>query len=68
MNIGSNNIKFNYEIYNERIEECKIEKDLGIMLNNNLKTTPQCIEAQNKANKLLGYITKKVHYKSKEIL
>lgn len=67
MHIRSNNMKFYCKIYNKWIEESQIEKNLGIIIINDLKSSLQCLESRNKANRLLEYIAKNVYYKSKEI-
>ena len=44
------------------------EKDLGVIITSDLKSSKQCIEACSRANKILGYINRSVEYKSKEII
>ena len=44
------------------------EKNLGIIINHNLKPHKQCLEARKKANKMVGVIKRNVTYKSKEVV
>jgi len=41
------------------------EKDLGIMISSDLKSSNQCIQACRKASKMLGMIKKTISYKKK---
>ena len=61
MHIGSKNTRHIYTMYDSvlnRFEqpETKIEKDLGIMISNDLKWSTQVSYASGKANKMLGII------------
>ena len=42
--------------------------DLGVVVDMSLKFSKQCIEAKNRANRVLGYIKRNVSYKSKEVI
>jgi len=44
------------------------EKDLGVMVSDNLKCDKQCSEAVIKANKILGMIKRNFAVNSKEII
>ena len=44
------------------------ERDLGVIVSNDLKAHRQCVEAKNKAEKMLGIIKRNVSYKSKEVV
>ena len=44
------------------------EKDLGVLINKDLKFGKQCAEAVKKANKTLGFIARNFEYKSKNII
>lgn len=50
------------------LESVDQEKDLGVIISSNLKVANQCLEARNKANKMLGIINRNVIYKSKEVI
>ena len=44
------------------------EKDLGMIIRSNLKADDQCLEARNRANKMLGVINSNVVYKSNKVI
>ena len=52
----------------EPLVSVKKEKDLGVIITDNLKVENQCSDAYNKANKMLGFISRNFEFKSKEIV
>ena len=68
MHIGHNNLNANYELLGHNIESVDREKDLGVLISKDLKFSQQCIEAERKAQKLLGYIKRRFSYRNKEIV
>ena len=68
LHAGHNNKNFCYSMGPEWLSQDMQEKDLGVIVSNDLKPSNQCIEARNKANKMLGYIGSKVEYKSKDVI
>jgi len=44
------------------------EKDLGVMISSDMKSSSQCIHACSKASKMLGMIKKTISYKNPEIM
>ena len=44
------------------------EKELGVMIRHDLKSSSQCTQAYNKANRMLEVINRKVSYTTKEVL
>ena len=56
MHIGLNNPQIEYTMDGLKLEEINEERDLGIIMQNDLKCTKQCAKAVNTANKLLGMI------------
>ena len=68
MHIGHNNINFNYSMNSQWLDFCEAEKDLGVWFSSNLKQSKQCIEARNKASRVLGFINRNVEYKSREVI
>ena len=68
MHIGNNNLKFGYLMNGEWLDKCDYEKDLGVIMDNNLKSGRQVLEARNKANRMLGFIARNVSYKSKVVI
>ena len=53
MHIGHKNKNEKYELLGKEIESVQQEKDLGVVITNDLKSSNQCIEAVKKAQKLL---------------
>ena len=65
---GKNNRNFTYEMQGQWLESSHSERDLGVIISNDLKTHSQCVKAKNKAEKMLGIIKRNVSYKSKEVV
>ena len=68
MHMGHNNSAFNYSMNGQWLDSCETEKDLGVWFSSDLKQAKQCVEARNKANRILGFINRNVNYKSKEVI
>ena len=49
---------------NNELEMVKEEKDLGVLITNDLKASSQCVQACNKANRILGMIRRTIIYKT----
>jgi len=58
MHIGRSNKAYNYSLDGLVLKEAEIEKDLGMMISNDLKVSHQCLSAYNKANRILGIINR----------
>ena len=67
MHIGKNNPKYEYEMKGQKMSETVKEKDLGVLIENNLKPSAQCEAAAKKANQVLGQITRSFHYQKKDV-
>ena len=65
---GNNNAKENYSINNTVLKVVEEEKDLGIIVQNNLKVSEQCSRSVKTANRVRGMISKIFQKKSKEII
>ena len=50
------------------LTEVTQERDLGITVKSDLKSSQQCLQAYNKANKILGAINQSIVYKKKDVL
>ena len=50
------------------MQESELVRDLGVLVSKDFKMSRQCIEANKKANRMLGYIKKSITSKSKEIV
>jgi len=68
MHIGHANQRANYSMLDHDIEKTNLEKDLGVLISSDLKSTKQCIEVEKKAQRLLGYIKRQFRYRNKEIV
>ena len=53
---------------NKELEMVKEEKDLGVLITTDLNASRQCVQACNKANRVLGMIHRTMIYKTKDIL
>ena len=68
LHIGNNNNNFIYKIGDKNINQVLEQKDLGVIIDRDLKFHKQTNEAIKKANKLLGFISRTFDYKSKDII
>src|SRR6267154_1675724 len=68
MHFGANNSKETYSINNTILKEVQEEKDLGVIVQNNLKVSEQCSKVVKTANRVLGMISRTFQNKSKEII
>ena len=68
MHIGHKNKKAKYELLGKELEICEQEKDLGVIISNDLKSSKQCIEAEKKASKILGYIKRQFTTRKEETI
>jgi len=72
MHFGRRNASYN-QLASKSLDEVLEEKDLGVTITCDLKTSQHCTHAynakkKNKANRILGVINRSIVYKSKEIL
>ena len=65
MHIGFNNPRVDYFMDATRIQEVHEEKDLGVIVSDDLKWDKQCVAAVKKANSLLGMIKRNFIDRSK---
>ena len=68
MHIGTKNPKYKYKLMGSELAETDQERDLGVMIDNSLKTSAQCATAIKKANAMLGVIRKGIENKSAGII
>ena len=52
-----------YFMHDQCLEVVCQEKDLGILISNDLKVSQQCQQAYNKASRILGLINRTIEYK-----
>ena len=68
LHVGNKNIRQDYFMGGIKLECAQVEKDLGVMVDENLSGSRQCAVAVKKANRMLGYIARSIEYKSKEVI
>ncbi len=64
LDVGSNNDRVNCSMNGVQLSKVDLEKDLGVIISNDLKPNLQCKEVIKKANKLIGFIGRTFEYKS----
>ena len=68
LHVGKDNVKHQYHLGGRIVEASKFEKDVGVLINDDLKPSLQCAKAANKANQVLGQISRGVSYRDKDTL
>jgi len=68
MHIGKQLTEIEYRMNDRQLDTVKEEKDLGILIRNDMKSSSQCSQAYFKANRMLGIINRTIEYKNKEIM
>jgi len=66
MHLGAKNNKAEYRLGNSKLMETEQEKDLGIIIHNNSKSSAQCLAVAKKANAVLGMIRRNIKNKDKD--
>ncbi|MCP4269716.1 MAG: hypothetical protein GY777_29780, partial [Candidatus Brocadiaceae bacterium] len=57
-----------YKLDNLDISNSACEKDLGVMVSRDLKPRQQCISVKNKANRVLGFISRSVSNRTEKVI
>ena len=68
IHFGGNNVKSIYDLGDESLAISDAERDLGIIVDGNLKVTKQCVKAAATASSVLGMISRTITYRSKDIV
>ena len=55
-------------MWDQVLDGVKQEKDIGVIISNNLKVSDQCIVASKKANMMLGVISRNFDHKLPEVM
>ena len=66
LHVGRNNIKHNYIMRDEILKSVTEERDLGVIISEDLKCSKHCLEIVKKANKVLGLIGRLFEFKTKQ--
>jgi len=68
MHLGQGNPHYQYRLGDGGIESSPPEKDLGVLMDEKLDITRQCVVAAQKANCILGCIQTSVASRSREVI
>jgi len=68
LHIGRGDLKHKYSLSGEWMESNLEEKDLGVLVDDKLKTTKQCVLAAWKVNRILGYIKRSMARRSSDVI
>ena len=68
MHVGTNNQNYNYAMGNQNLAEVNQQRDLGVLIDKNLKWKSQVEASFKRANSVIGFISRNFHYKSKDIM
>lgn len=68
MHLGIKNKKAGYSLGGKPLGESKMEKDLGVLVDDKLSNSSQCQAAASKANKILACIKRGINSRDKSII
>jgi ribonucleases P/MRP protein subunit RPP40 len=67
MHLGRNNLKTGYKMDGTDLEVTREEKDIGVIISDNLKPAAQCAKAARTTQAVLGQITRAFRYRDKSV-
>ncbi len=68
MNFGSRNSNHTYYMRGNPLQVVKEELHFGVTISSDLKHANHCTKAYNKANTMLGFISRNFEYKTPEVM
>jgi hypothetical protein len=68
LHVGRTNANNDYMLNNSKIKTVVSEKDLGVLVDDNLKFSEHCADAVKQANSVLGIIKRNIKYKTKDVI
>ena len=68
MNIGRENLQNRNNINRVMLNRSECERDLGVQVSADPRPRKQCIEARNRANRLLGFIARCIQCRNAEVI
>ena len=68
LSVGKTIADAQYLLNNNVISKSDCEKDLGVIVSKDLKPRQQCISARNKANRILGFISRSVSNRTTKVI
>ena len=68
LHVGRNNEANDYTLNGIGLRKIASEKDLGVIVSDDLRPRKQCISARNRANRVLGFIARSVTNKTAEVI
>ncbi|KAJ7415311.1 rna-directed dna polymerase from mobile element jockey-like [Pitangus sulphuratus] len=68
LQLGRNDPKHQYRLGDDLLQNSSVEKDLGVLVDNKLSMSQQCVLVAKKANRILGCIRKNTASRSREVI
>ena len=68
LKMGETDERTSYSLNNIEIGSSLCEKDLGVFVSSNLKPEENCIAVRNKANRILGFISRSVSNRTEDVI
>ena len=66
MHVGRANPRYEYHMGGQPLSKTELERDIGVLVNSNLKPSDQCCKAAKTANSVLGQLTRGFHYRDRK--
>ena len=68
MHLGKHNLEWNYVMRQQRLKVVAEERDLGVVLRDDLKVSSNCQQAYIKASRMLGLMARTVRFRNLEVM